>query len=69
MRKIARKSTNKSGRRNVFLTGHKLLVYLRYILNEIMTSQSAERLSIINRQEKASLIWAIADKLVGVSNM
>ena len=31
-----------------------------------MTSQSAERLTTINRQEKASLIWAIADKLVGV---
>lgn len=31
-----------------------------------MTSQTAERLTTINRQEKASLIWAIADKLVGV---
>ncbi|WP_290382902.1 class I SAM-dependent DNA methyltransferase [uncultured Duncaniella sp.] len=31
-----------------------------------MTSQSAERLTTINRQEKAALIWAIADKLVGV---
>lgn len=31
-----------------------------------MTSQAAERLTTINRQEKASLIWAIADKLVGV---
>lgn len=31
-----------------------------------MTSQNAERLTTINRQEKASLIWAIADKLVGV---
>lgn len=31
-----------------------------------MTSQTAERLTTINRQEKAALIWAIADKLVGV---
>lgn len=31
-----------------------------------MTSQTAERLTTINRQDKASLIWAIADKLVGV---
>ena len=31
-----------------------------------MTSQSAERLTTINRQEKAALIWAIADKLVGI---
>lgn len=31
-----------------------------------MTIQSAERLTTINRQEKAALIWAIADKLVGV---
>ena len=31
-----------------------------------MNSQSAERLTTINHQEKASLIWAIADKLVGV---
>lgn len=31
-----------------------------------MTSQNAERLTTINRQEKAALIWAIADKLVGV---
>lgn len=31
-----------------------------------MTIQTAERLTTINRQEKASLIWAIADKLVGV---
>ena len=31
-----------------------------------MTSQSAERLTTINRQENAALIWAIADKLVGV---
>lgn len=31
-----------------------------------MTSQNAERLTTINRQEKASLIWTIADKLVGV---
>lgn len=31
-----------------------------------MTSQTAERLTTINRQEKASLIWVIADKLVGV---
>lgn len=31
-----------------------------------MNSQTAERLTTINRQEKAALIWAIADKLVGV---
>lgn len=31
-----------------------------------MTSQTAERLTTINRQDKASLIWAIADKLVGI---
>lgn len=31
-----------------------------------MTSQTAERLTTTNRQDKASLIWAIADKLVGV---
>lgn len=31
-----------------------------------MTTQTAERLTTINRQEKAALIWAIADKLVGV---
>ncbi len=28
-----------------------------------MTTQTAERLTTINRQEKASLIWAIADIL------
>ncbi len=36
------------------------------IPNNAMTSQTAERLTTINRQDKASLIWAIADKLVGV---
>ncbi len=31
-----------------------------------MDSKASERLTTINRQEKAALIWAIADKLVGV---
>lgn len=43
-----------------------MLCALPIILIIAMNSQTAERLTTINRQEKAALIWAIADKLVGV---